>query len=188
MPLIQKLREEFDESVILLENKITRHDILEFKPDYIISYNYKFIIKKDVLDLLPNKFINLHISYLPWNRGAYPNVWSFLDETPKGVSVHIIDEGIDTGDVLVQEKVPLDEERETLASSYVNLHVAIRKLFLKNWEKIKKSEINSVPQAKGGSIHYIKDFERINHLLEPENWDISVPELKSRYNNFLKSE
>ena len=138
VPLIQKLREEFDESVILLENKITRHDILEFKPDYIISYNYKFIIKKDVLDLLPNKFINLHISYLPWNRGAYPNVWSFLDETPKGVSVHIIDEGIDTGDVLVQEKVPLDEERETLASSYVNLHVAIRKLFLKNLSKLIK--------------------------------------------------
>ena len=47
--------------------------------------------------------INLHISYLPYNRGSYPNYWSFKENTPNGVSIHHIDDGIDTGPVLVQK-------------------------------------------------------------------------------------
>ena len=73
--------------------------------DLIISYNYKYIITKDIIAHYPNKIINLHISYLPWNRGAYPNVWSILKNTPKGVSIHLIDQSIDTGDILFQKEV-----------------------------------------------------------------------------------
>ena len=38
----------------------------------------------------------MHISYLPFNRGAHPNYWSFKDNSPKGVTIHFIDNGIDT--------------------------------------------------------------------------------------------
>ena len=46
--------------------------------DFIVSYGYRHILSKNILDLLPNKIINLHISYLPYNRGADPNFWSFM--------------------------------------------------------------------------------------------------------------
>ena len=39
--------------------------------------------------------VNLHISYLPFNRGSHPNYWSFVENTPKGVSIHEIDEQIE---------------------------------------------------------------------------------------------
>ena len=64
----------------------------------------------------------MHISLLPWNRGYHPNIWSFLEDTPKGVTIHYINEGIDTGDIIVQKEIVIDEDKETLKSSYEILH------------------------------------------------------------------
>ena len=52
--------------------------------DWIVSYGYKHIIRADVLALVSGRVINLHISYLPWNRGYHPNVWSFTTTRQKG--------------------------------------------------------------------------------------------------------
>ena len=82
--------------VILVQNRPSLDSFKRFNPSLFISYNYHYIIPKQIFDEFKNKFINLHISYLPYNRGAYPNVWGFIDNTPKGVSIHLIDEGIDT--------------------------------------------------------------------------------------------
>src|SRR4249920_3718709 len=87
--------------VIVHQEKLTAEDLRMVQPELVISYSYKHILKQEVLDVLPAKFINLHISFLPFNRGADPNAWSFLEDTPKGVSIHLIDHGVDTGRVLV---------------------------------------------------------------------------------------
>ena len=105
--------------VINLTKKIVLDDIKNF--DFIISYGYKYIIKKDIIKYFHRKIINLHISYLPYNRGADPNLWSILDNTPSGVTIHYIDETLDTGDILCQKKVILDYENDTLESSYNKL-------------------------------------------------------------------
>jgi methionyl-tRNA formyltransferase len=68
--------------------------------DFLASHGYRHIIKPSVLDRLPRRAVNLHISYLPWNRGADPNLWSFIENTPKGVSIHYLDAGVDTGDII----------------------------------------------------------------------------------------
>ena len=132
------------DKVIVWRENITQTDIATLKPDFIVSYNYKFVIDKEIIHLLPNRIINLHISYLPHNRGANPNIWSFLDDTPKGVTIHYVDAGIDTGDILVQKEVDFDEEKETLASSYDKLNKKIQTLFIENWEAIKKGRMNNV--------------------------------------------
>jgi methionyl-tRNA formyltransferase len=77
--------------------------------DWIISYGYSHIIKQDVIDSAKNSIINLHISYLPYNRGADPNFWSWLENTPKGVTIHQIDKGIDTGDIFIQKEIKFEE-------------------------------------------------------------------------------
>jgi len=104
-------------------DKITVDYVLENKFNFLISYGYRYVLKKEILDLFPNRAINLHISYLPYNRGSDPNFWSFIDGTPKGVTIHYLDEGVDTGDIIVQKEVVFDSlETETLASSYQKLH------------------------------------------------------------------
>ena len=68
--------------------------------DLVVSFGYRYILKGELVanECLP--IVNLHISYLPFNRGAHPNFWAFFDSTPTGVTIHLIDEGIDTGDIL----------------------------------------------------------------------------------------
>ena len=85
-------------------DKITVDYVLENKFNFLISYGYRYVLKKEILDLFPNRAINLHISYLPYNRGSDPNFWSFIDGTPKGVTIHYLDEGVDTSDIIVQRK------------------------------------------------------------------------------------
>ncbi|MCD8568399.1 MAG: formyl transferase, partial [Geovibrio sp.] len=89
----------------VLSERIDLPLIEEIKPDLIISYSYRYIIGEDVISAMNGGIINLHISYLPWNKGADPNIWSFLENTPKGVTIHKIDEGLDTGEILVQEEL-----------------------------------------------------------------------------------
>jgi len=135
--------------------------------DIAVSYGYKHIIQHPP----PNRIVNLHISYLPWNRGMHPNVWSWIDKTPKGVSIHYIDDGIDTGPIILQREVTLDDARGTLESTYRELRTAIERLFIDNWDYIKTLPTGT-PQPNGGSFHLAKDLPilpdgyntRVRHL------------------------
>lgn len=142
--------ESRNEEVVYREDKISIEEVTGINPDFIISYNYRYIISKEIIDFVNGSAINLHISYLPFNKGSHPNIWSFLEDTPKGVAIHHIDEGIDTGDIIIRKEVFIDEDKETLKTSYEILHREIQALFKENWNKIKNSEINTITQAGGG--------------------------------------
>ena len=73
--------------------------------DCVISYGYRHILKQRTIDGFECPVLNLHISYLPYNRGAHPTFWSFYDNTPSGVTIHLIDSGIDTGPIVKQKYV-----------------------------------------------------------------------------------
>jgi methionyl-tRNA formyltransferase len=185
-PLIDWLKNSAKEEVIVWHERLIRKHIEELQPDLIISYNYKFLVKEEILDMLPNRMINLHISLLPYNRGSNPNVWSFLEDTPKGVTIHLIDRRIDTGDILFQKEVMFEEEQETLTSSYEKLHKEIQSLFIENWGTIKNFSIIPEGQPTGGSTHSIKDFEKFKNILGEEGWDVGVSKLKRRYKKLQK--
>ena len=172
----------------LLQEKIHLTDFDKFKPDLIISYGYRYIIKKDVIENYQGKIINLHISYLPWNKGADPNIWSFLEDTKKGVTIHLIDENIDTGDILFQREVFFIEKNETLASSYNKLQDEIQKLFKENWKRIQKFNYKLTVQSLKGSIHYLKDFKEISFLIEDKGWETPISELKNSYQDYLQKD
>lgn len=164
-PLIEFLESQ-DNLVIRREDKINGYIIQTLgEPNFLISYGYRHILRKDVLDLFyPDRAINLHISYLPWNRGADPNFWSFAENTPKGVTIHYIDEGMDTGDIIVQKEVFFNDE-ETLRSTYDKLQNEIRDLFIKNWLSISEGICQRHKQNTIGSTHRSKDKEPFLHLL-----------------------
>ena len=163
------------DQVVQTEEDLRVHPELLPSVDLIVSYGYRHIIRPEVVRRFERRIINLHISMLPWNRGADPNVWSFLEDTPKGVSIHYIDPGIDTGDLLCQMKVPL-QTSDTLRSSYEKLSSSIESLFVSHWSAMRNGEIESRPQIDGGSYHRKKDLDPYRHLLT-NGWDTPVSAL-----------
>ena len=167
-------------SVTQTENKISIKEVDALGPDIIISFGYRHIIKRPVVTAYDGRIINLHISYLPWNRGAHPNVWSFVEKTPKGVSIHLVDEGIDTGDILFQKEVFL-RDTHTLKESYEILNKEIQDLFIKKWPNIKKLNFKRVKQdPDSGSYHTKKETEEYLDKLGICNWETKVKDLKER--------
>jgi UDP-2,4-diacetamido-2,4,6-trideoxy-beta-L-altropyranose hydrolase len=168
------------EKVFYTEEKVDARYVADLKPDMIISYNYQYMLGKDILCIPQKGAINLHISYLPWNRGAHPNVWSFIEGSPKGVTIHYIDDGIDTGDILVQEEVIFDDDRDTLMSSYAKLHKAIQDLFKRNWAHMRGGSVEAKPQPTGGTLHFRKDSSKFEALISEKAWNTPVKEIREK--------
>jgi len=139
--------------------------------DWVVSYGYRHILKKQHIKSAKNPIINLHISFLPYNKGADPNYWSWVEDTPKGVTIHEIDEGIDTGDIFTQKQVKF-KNNETLSSSYNKLKVEIETLFINSFKDIFNGNLKPIKQKGKGTTHYKKDFPGV------KSWDISVNKLK----------
>ena len=77
------------------------------------------------------------MSYLPYNRGSHPNFWSFIDKTPKGVTIHEIDDKIDNGKIIFQKKFFFKiNHKITFKYTYDYLFKELEKLFKKNYKKI----------------------------------------------------
>jgi methionyl-tRNA formyltransferase len=166
--------------VIQFEKKISGcNDLILHDVEYIISYGYRYIIPEEVVRKFKKNIINLHISYLPWNRGSDPNLWSFLEDTPKGVTIHYIDKGLDTGEIIAQKEIFFTDPRETLRTTYNKLCIEIENLFIQKWHLIKNGEIESFHQNGNGSYHKSIDKEKYLYLLE-NGWDTAVNKLVAK--------
>ena len=164
LPLFNWLKGK-GENVILYEGKINPLYIEQNNISFIISYNYRSILKPELINLMPHKIINLHTSYLPYNKGASPNIWSFIEGTPCGVTIHEINRGIDTGDILVQKEIKYDFKIETLASSYQKSNNMIQSLFIENWDNLKNNKIKPQQQKEKGTFHLSKDLEQYKEII-----------------------
>lgn len=146
--------------------------------DLIISYGYRHIIQSDIIKYFDGKILNLHISMLPWNRGCHPNLWSIIDNTPKGVSIHLIDCGLDTGDILYQEEINISNT-ETLAGIYQRLQHTIQALFISHWSEIANLTFQRFAQQTGGSYNNCKRSQDIINKLNI-TWDMTVENTQKR--------
>lgn len=149
--------------------------------DLVISYGYRHIIKKQVIESSSTPIVNLHISYLPWNRGAHPNFWSFYDCTPSGVSIHLVDEGIDTGPILYQKYVNFTKDETTFSQTYRRLVSEIEQLFIDNLEEIITKKFVPIPQRRLGTFHRQVDLPR-----EFSGWDSEIRGEILRLDNLLQ--
>ena len=166
--------------VFVIESRINEKYLADNNIEMIISYGYRHIIKKSIIEYVKGNIINLHISYLPWNRGADPNLWSFLENSPKGVTIHYIDEGIDTGDIITQKKIDFSSSCNTLKKTYNMLHDEMISLFNSVWLDIKAGNNARVVQKHGGSFHKLLDKEKYSYLLADKSWDTDISTLKGK--------
>lgn len=166
--------------VDLYSDKLTIEVLEYYKPDLIISYNYSHIIKPEVIEHANGNIINMHISYLPWNRGSNPNFWSFVENTPKGVTIHKLDAGLDTGDIIYQERIEFDETKETLETTYNILQKKIVELLKQNWDNIVSKQYRAKPQEKVGSYHALVDYAKYK---EEVRFDVPIKDLLKNFAN-----
>lgn len=177
--LYQWLKER-GEKVIRITNQLTPEMVRGLKPSFIISFNYRHLIGQEILEAMEGKIINLHTSYLPYNRGSAPNFFSFLENTPKGVTIHLMDRGLDTGDILCQKELFFDEETETFQTSYDRLLAEIKELFRENWEDIRAGRLPGKKQQGEGTSHRMRELSKIREKL-PFDWNVKIAEFKRAY-------
>lgn len=151
------------------EDPLSLDDLIEVRPNIVISFGYQHVVRPDVLGTNGTPFINVHISLLPWNRGRDPNLWSWLENSPRGVSIHWMSEGLDEGDILAQKHLDIDP-RNTLRTSYDLLTDSALSLLRETWPQIQDGSAPRIPQRVGGTFH--RGSDKTAHLAAlADGWD-----------------
>ena len=155
--------------------------ISETKSNILLSINYLFIIEDDVITKF--KFpINFHGSLLPKYRGRTPHVWAIINnETETGVTAHFIDNGCDTGDIILQEKFEISEYDTgfSILEKYANIYPKVVKeviTLLQTGNIIRKRQDNSSATIYGkrtpddGKIDWNWQKERIKNWVRAQSF------------------
>lgn len=138
--------------------------ISELKADIAIAAFWGYILKKELFGMFPSGCINFHPGYLPYNRGMNPNVWPIIEGTPGGVTIHLVDEGIDTGPIIARKKMEI-EPIDTGGSFYDKTLVEIVKLFKETWPDFKNNKIKAFSQKDMDyTFHYAKDIDKVDEI------------------------
>lgn len=118
----------------------------EINPDVIVVVAYGKILPKEILDLPKYGCVNGHASLLPKYRGASPIQWCIVcGENETGITTMLMDEGMDTGDILDTVTVKIGEE-ETAEELFDRLAVLSADLMVNTLKKLEKGEITPIPQ------------------------------------------
>lgn len=154
----------------LHREKISRGQVEMLAPDLIVSFGYRHLLSDEVLSYPNNGALNLHISLLPWNRGSDPNFWSWLENTPKGISIHRMARELDAGPIVAQKELNLSNT-STLMRTYEKLETEIIKLFPGALDRHLAGE-SAVPQSPArGSFHKSSDLDPFRFLLKAKGWN-----------------
>ena len=174
--LIPSIIESFGDSVSIFNSKEKLSEAIELLDvDLIICDRPTFLLSEEQIEKVKKQCFNIHLSFLPYNRGYHSNLWSFIDNTPSGVTIHNIDKGIDTGRIVSQIRLTFSDE-ETLHSTYIKLRDASIALFKLTYPILQngydlKNTFENIPSI--GNTNYKKESEKI--ILDlPNGWDTNV--------------
>ena len=164
---------ELGDYVISRSDTIDLDFCLNNQVEFIISYGYRHIISDQILSHFSLRAVNLHISFLPYARGAHPNFWSIAEDSPTGVTIHLLDKGLDTGNILFQREVYIDRDLHTFATSYQLLCSEIERLFTINWCYIRRSEFCGWRQEGKPTYHRSAEIDQWRDCL-PQMWNTPI--------------
>lgn len=138
------------------EKKINSETVVRkikgLKPDLIITAHFQRLLKRELIDIPSIGCLNLHPSLLPLYRGMSPQHWPIINGDEKtGITVHFIDEGIDTGKIVLQREIRLTE----------NMYVSdLQLIWTKEYKTIMCDAIKIIPpppiniiENEGGSYY-----------------------------------
>jgi methionyl-tRNA formyltransferase len=124
----------------------------KYNCDLFVSMSFNQIFKKEVINLPKYNTINCHAGKLPFYRGRNVLNWVLInDEKEFGITVHFVDEGIDTGDIILQQTYPItdnDNYQSLLKTAYNEcaelLYKAVKKIQKNDFERINQKDIHPV--------------------------------------------
>ena len=169
-------------------------ELKQYNADIIVVIAFGQILPKEILEMTPFGCVNVHASLLPKYRGAAPIQWAVIDgEEVSGVTTMQMDEGLDTGDMLLKTEIRLDE-KETGGSLHDKLAAAGAELCVRTLKGLEEKTVVPKPQGESptayarmldkklGNIDWSRDAESIERLvrgLNPwpsayTNWDGKV--------------
>lgn len=173
--------------------------LTEQKPDCIVVAAFGQLLKKEILTLPPYGCINIHASLLPKLRGAAPIQWAVIQGDEKaGVTTMWMDEGLDTGDMLLKKEILLDPQ-ETGGSLFDKLSLCGCELILETLEALEKGTAVRTPQTgetsyakiltkELGSIDWKKPAAEIERLIRGLNpWPSAYSHLNGKMIKFWSS-
>jgi methionyl-tRNA formyltransferase len=149
-----------------LNSEESLNTLRNLAPDLLISIAGNEIFRKPLIDLAPRGCLNLHTALLPKYRGLMPSFWVLKNgEKETGVSVFYVDEGIDSGPILVQERIDIGSmsQRELIKESKA---VGMRAI-IKAVEKIRDGDTATIPNDAADSTYFsfptredVREFKR----------------------------
>lgn len=127
--------------------------IRELKPDVIVVVAFGQILPKTLLDIPAHGCINVHASLLPRYRGAAPLNWCIINgEAETGVTTMLMDVGLDTGDMLLVQKTPLDEN-EDITSLHDRMATLGADLLAETLDRLAAGDLVPQPQNNDDSCY-----------------------------------
>ena len=147
--------------------------VRSLEPDLIVVTAYGKILPAALLNLPPLGVINVHASLLPRYRGAAPIQWAIINgETETGVTIMQVDEGMDTGDILLQEPLPIHND-DTSATLFARLSQRGGQTLLTAIGLLKEQKLNPIQQDDGLATEAPMLTKEMGHL----DWNKSAAEL-----------
>lgn len=148
-----------------IKSKFSLNILKKMNLDFIFSFQYDQIISQEVIDIPRNGAINLHFSPLPKYRGVYPIAWALINNEKKyGVTLHYMDPGIDTGDIISQKMFNIDTIKNA-RELYNKCESVGTKIFKKSLNTLLDGSIGGTPQDNSKGVYYSKgsiDFNKCN--------------------------
>ena len=145
-----------------------------FKCDIFVSLAFNQIFKQDILKLTKNGVINCHAGKLPLYRGRNILNWALInDEKEFGITVHFVDEGIDTGDIILQNTYPIndhDSYKTLLDIAYAECGNLVKQAL----DSIKYNKVKRIQQDKIGQGFYCIGRKTGDEII---NWHQSSREI-----------
>jgi methionyl-tRNA formyltransferase len=162
---------------IFQPDKIKNEENIEvlksYKPDAIVVVAYGQILSKDILNLPRLGCINVHASLLPKLRGAAPLNWALIKgEKKTGITTMLMNEGLDTGDMLLKAEVEIDENMNVGDLHDILMHKGAD-LLLETLEKLEKNELS--PQKQDDSLSSYAPM--INKEDRKINWKLPAKDI-----------
>lgn len=155
-----------------IKDKSFIENISLLKPDLIVVVAYGKILPDEILSIPKCGCINVHASLLPKYRGAAPIQWAIINgEKITGVTTMLMDQGLDTGDILLQKEIGI-EDSDTSETLSEKLAEAGSLLLIDTINRLKNKDLISIKQT--GDITYAPIIKKQDGLI---NWRKSAVEL-----------
>ncbi len=122
------------------------------------------IVRSPLLDVPRHGFVNTHPSLLPYNRGKHYNFWALVEQAPFGVTLHCVDAGVDTGNIIAQQRIDYDW-CDNGGSLYFKAQAEMLELFCRTYPILRTGRFGSKPQdLESGSFHHSSEIEMASHI------------------------